>query len=261
MPNSELESTIKSPNDDLAYASATIARLWTELEFERCEHRKTVEGANHRIEGPEELEAQVAIRETELETYTNEGAFMSEDTRTRNAFVFWRAIVSEIRRGKPGFVVYLPRPASELIKAVAEELAEAQKRPETHYDATKEQIEELRSAREETKNMREDMGAIDVVSCPGGQALKERKRRVFLDAKRKKLKTDGDVPPNARLKSISQAPVDTPPRDPFATLEQQVPKPPLPEPRRAAARSQAGTTANGDAFLAQLEQEVHKKRR
>ncbi|KIO09306.1 hypothetical protein M404DRAFT_996899 [Pisolithus tinctorius Marx 270] len=68
MPNSELESTIKSPNDDLAYASATIARLWTELEFERCEHRKTVEGANHRIEGPEELEAQVAIRETELET-------------------------------------------------------------------------------------------------------------------------------------------------------------------------------------------------
>lgn len=34
------------------------------------------------------------------------------------------------------FPVY--RPASELIKAVAEELAEAQKRPETHYDATKE---------------------------------------------------------------------------------------------------------------------------
>lgn len=131
-------------------------------------------------------------------------------------------------------------------------------------ETRRQQIEELRSACEETKNMREDMGAIAVVpgevegvhaegsSSPGSQALKEHKRRAFLDAKWKKLKTDGDVPPNARLKSISQTPVDTPPRDPFATLEQQVPKPPLPEPKRAAARSQAGTTANADAFLAQI---------
>lgn len=31
-------------------------------------------------------------------------------------------------------------------------------------ETRRQQIEELRSAREETKNMREDMGAIDVVS-------------------------------------------------------------------------------------------------
>ncbi|KAI5999449.1 hypothetical protein EDC04DRAFT_1089517 [Pisolithus marmoratus] len=37
------------------------------FEFERREHWETVEEANHRIE---ELEAQVAIRETELETCT-----------------------------------------------------------------------------------------------------------------------------------------------------------------------------------------------
>ncbi|KAI6014297.1 hypothetical protein EDC04DRAFT_3145146 [Pisolithus marmoratus] len=66
IPATALESTTKSPNDDvLAYASAIIARLRSELEFERREHRKTVDEANHRIE---ELEAQVAIRETELET-------------------------------------------------------------------------------------------------------------------------------------------------------------------------------------------------
>ncbi|KIO09303.1 hypothetical protein M404DRAFT_310533 [Pisolithus tinctorius Marx 270] len=63
---SELESTAKNANEDLlAYASAIIARLRSELEFERREHRNTVEEANHRIE---ELEAQVAVRETELET-------------------------------------------------------------------------------------------------------------------------------------------------------------------------------------------------
>ncbi|KIO09182.1 hypothetical protein M404DRAFT_308389 [Pisolithus tinctorius Marx 270] len=66
MPANELESTAKSPNDDLlVYASAIITRLRSELEFERREHRNTVEEANHRIE---ELEAQVAVRETELET-------------------------------------------------------------------------------------------------------------------------------------------------------------------------------------------------
>ncbi|KAI6108234.1 hypothetical protein F5141DRAFT_105131 [Pisolithus sp. B1] len=65
-PANGLESTTKSPSDDLlAYASAIIARLRSELEFERREHRKTIAEANHHIE---ELEAQVAIRETELET-------------------------------------------------------------------------------------------------------------------------------------------------------------------------------------------------
>ncbi|KAI6024654.1 hypothetical protein BKA83DRAFT_214604 [Pisolithus microcarpus] len=64
-PANGLESNTKSPSDDLlAYASAIIARLRSELEFERREHRKTIEEANLHIE---ELEAQVAIRETELE--------------------------------------------------------------------------------------------------------------------------------------------------------------------------------------------------
>ncbi|KAI5982522.1 hypothetical protein EDC04DRAFT_2592733, partial [Pisolithus marmoratus] len=66
IPATALEFTTKSPSGDLlAYASAIIARLWSELEFERRKHQKTVEEANHRIE---ELEAQVAIREMELET-------------------------------------------------------------------------------------------------------------------------------------------------------------------------------------------------
>ncbi|KAI6043860.1 hypothetical protein EDC04DRAFT_2890565 [Pisolithus marmoratus] len=85
IPATALESTTKSPSDDLlAYASAIIARLRSELEFERREHRKTVEEANHRIE---ELEAQVAIRETELETQSftrtkDMGVLVYDDTVT-----------------------------------------------------------------------------------------------------------------------------------------------------------------------------------
>lgn len=55
-------------NDLLEYASSIIAKLRTELEFERREHGKTAEEANIRIE---ELEAKVAVREAELETCIN----------------------------------------------------------------------------------------------------------------------------------------------------------------------------------------------
>lgn len=166
-----------------------------------------------------------------------------------------------------------------------------------HYDATKEvrakgaafyqfsadeetrkqQMEELRSAREETKKTRDEIGAVDVIpgevegmraedsSGSGSRALEKRKReiesrRALLEAKRKKLKTDGEVPPS-QSKSISHTPVTIPSKDPFAALEHQVSRSPPPEPKQAAARSQAMMTSEADAFLAQLEQEVLKKRK
>ncbi|KAH7911086.1 hypothetical protein BJ138DRAFT_32881 [Hygrophoropsis aurantiaca] len=49
-----------------AYASSMITRLRMELDNERKAHKKTLEDANLRID---ELEVQVAIRESELETY------------------------------------------------------------------------------------------------------------------------------------------------------------------------------------------------
>ncbi|KIK91479.1 hypothetical protein PAXRUDRAFT_149414 [Paxillus rubicundulus Ve08.2h10] len=56
-------------NDDLiTYATSIVARLRTELDFERQGHNKTAEEANLRIE---ELEAQVAVREAELEACLN----------------------------------------------------------------------------------------------------------------------------------------------------------------------------------------------
>lgn len=191
------------------------------------------------------------------------------------------------------FPVY--EPSAERVQAVAEELAEAQKRPEMHYDAAKEvrakgaafyrfsadeetrrqQMEELRSVREETKKTREETGAVDVIpgevegmraEDSGSRALEKRKReienrRALLEAKRKKLKTEGDVAPNSQPKSILQTPAATSSKDPFAALERQVPNPPSPEPKRAAVRSQAAKTTDADAFLAQLEHEVLKKRK
>ncbi|KAI6043856.1 hypothetical protein EDC04DRAFT_538101 [Pisolithus marmoratus] len=53
------------PHTDCPFPTSENDRCGLLFEFERCEHQKTVEEANHRIE---ELEAQVVIRETELET-------------------------------------------------------------------------------------------------------------------------------------------------------------------------------------------------
>ncbi|KAF9223927.1 hypothetical protein BS17DRAFT_781436 [Gyrodon lividus] len=58
----------KCNNDLLAYATSIIARLRTELDFERQGHSRTIEEANLRIE---ELEAQIAVREAELEACIN----------------------------------------------------------------------------------------------------------------------------------------------------------------------------------------------
>ncbi|KAL4064520.1 hypothetical protein J3A83DRAFT_4376741 [Scleroderma citrinum] len=64
-----LDATIKRHDSDLLeYASSVIARLRTELVFERHQHCRTAEEANTRIE---ELEAKIAVREAELETCIN----------------------------------------------------------------------------------------------------------------------------------------------------------------------------------------------
>jgi hypothetical protein len=130
------------------------------------------------------------------------------------------------------FPVY--EPSAERVKAVQDELAEANNPLSSHYDASgevrakgagfyqfsgddetrKKQMEDLRGAREDTKKTREDLGAMDV--RPGevegmreesgqstSRALEKRKReieerRALLEAKRKKTKKtpegDGDGP-------------------------------------------------------------------
>lgn len=192
------------------------------------------------------------------------------------------------------FPVY--EPSAERVKAVEEELIEAQKRPDTHYDAAKEvrakgaafyqfsadeetrkqQMEELRSAREGTKKTREDVGAVDVQ--PGevegmcddetsstNRALEKRKReienrRALLEAKRKKLKVDGNAPPSQAMPEPQTPPVFNQANDPFAALETQVSKT-LPRKPKAAICLNVASTVDADAFLAQLEQEVLKKQK
>lgn len=192
------------------------------------------------------------------------------------------------------FPVY--EPSVERVKAVEEELIEAQKRPDTHYDAAKEvrakgaafyqfsadeetrkqQMEELRSAREETKQTREDVGAVDV--RPGevegmradetsstNRALEKRKReienrRALLEAKRKKLKVDGNTPPSQPMPEPQTPPVFNQATDPLAALETQISKPPSRK-SKVAIRSNVASTVDADAFLAQLEQEVLKKQK
>ena len=73
------KASMKRDNDLLEYASSIIARLRTELEFERHEHRKTAEEANIRID---ELEAKVAVRELELESCINTPPQRTNDDET-----------------------------------------------------------------------------------------------------------------------------------------------------------------------------------
>lgn len=177
-----------------------------------------------------------------------------------------------------------------------EELIEAQKHPETHYDAAKEvrakgaafyqfsadeetrkqQMEELQSAREETKKTREEMGAVNVL--PGevegmradetgstNRALEKRKRdiesrRALLEAKRKKPKIEGSAPSSQPVSQSQTPPAFYRPNDPFAALESRASKPPSRE-AKTGARSNVTSTVDADAFLAQLEQEVLMKRK
>ncbi|KIJ67071.1 hypothetical protein HYDPIDRAFT_26477 [Hydnomerulius pinastri MD-312] len=98
----ELRSAKENHNDNLlAYATSIIARLRTELDFERQNHSRTAEEANLRIE---ELDAKVAVREVELEACINSPSHKSEPNAT-----FGRTT------GKPisGRKVSQPKPISD----------------------------------------------------------------------------------------------------------------------------------------------------
>ncbi|KAG6332755.1 hypothetical protein ID866_6329 [Astraeus odoratus] len=190
------------------------------------------------------------------------------------------------------FPVY--EPSAERVKAVEEELIEAQKRPDMHYDAAKEvrakgaafyqfsadeetrkqQMEELRSAREETKKTRQEMGAADVrpgevegmraedTGSSTTRALEKRKReienrRALLEAKRRKVKTDGDGLPNQPESSPQPLFASV---DPFAALEKQATAPLAQQPKSERPLSETANPTEADAFLAQLEQDVLRKR-
>ncbi|KIJ67067.1 hypothetical protein HYDPIDRAFT_26474 [Hydnomerulius pinastri MD-312] len=203
----------------------------------------------------------------------------------------------DIIRNPVGFFpVY--EPSAERLKAVEDELAEADNPLGAHYDASKEirakgagfyqfsadeetrqqQMEELRSAREETKKTREDAGAVDV--RPGevegmreeesgssrSRALEKRKReienrRALLEAKRKKVKTEDDPPAPIASSSSTAPPVTFTTDDPFAALEKQAARPTSHTPKSTGSRTAKVGPADADAFLAQLEQDILKRRK
>ncbi|KAG9314896.1 hypothetical protein JVU11DRAFT_4000 [Chiua virens] len=183
------------------------------------------------------------------------------------------------------FPVY--EPSAERVKAVQEEFAEENNPLASHYDASREvrakgaafyqfsgeeemrkkQMEELRTAREETKKTREDLGANDV--RPGevegmreesgsstSRALEKRKRdieqrRALLEAKRRKTKTT----PNEATSSA------TPPStfvagDPFAAPEKKATS----QTPEVVETRPTNNYSDADTFLAQLEQDMLKKR-
>lgn len=194
------------------------------------------------------------------------------------------------------FPVY--EPSAERVKAVQDELAEADNPLSSHYDASNEvrakgaafyqfsgdeetrmkQMEELRAAREDTKKTREDLGATDIrpgevegMRQESGQstsrALEKRKReieerRALLEAKRKKTKVaperDGNGVPGQASSSMTPAPVTFVASDPFAALEKNAS--PSRTPEISETHSTKGAYSDADAFLAQLEQDMLKRR-
>ena len=191
------------------------------------------------------------------------------------------------------FPVY--EPSAERVKAVQDELAEANNPLASHYDASKEvrpkgaafyqfsgdeetrkqQMEELRTAREETKQTREDFGAMDV--RPGevegmreqsgqstSRALEKRKReieerRALLEAKRKKTKVLPDGEGEGQSSSSAAPPMTFVANDPFVTLEKQAAAPASRTPETPETRITKNGLSEADAFLAQLEQDILKK--
>ncbi|KIK95423.1 hypothetical protein PAXRUDRAFT_140684 [Paxillus rubicundulus Ve08.2h10] len=184
-------------------------------------------------------------------------------------------------------------PSAERIQAVEEEFAEAENPLSAHYDASKEvrakgaafyqfsadeetrkqQMEELRVAREETRKTREDMGALDVQpgeveglreegESSGSRALAKRKReienrRALLEAKRRKAKTE-EVVATGSSSTSTAPPTSLVSRDPFATLEQvSACNPHAPKP----LDTRPANYVDADSFLAQLEQDMSKKRK
>lgn len=195
------------------------------------------------------------------------------------------------------FPVY--EPSAERVKAVQDELAEADNPLSSHYDATKEvrakgaafyqfsadeetrkqQMDELRAAREETMMTREDIGAMDIrpgevegMRQEGSQttsrALEKRKReieerRALLEAKRRKTKAvpegDGNTV-SGQPSSSATPPVTFVTSDAFAALEKKAVASTSRTPELSETRSTKGAYSDADTFLAQLEQDMLKKR-
>lgn len=187
------------------------------------------------------------------------------------------------------FPVY--EPSAERVKAVQDELAEADNPLSSHYDASKEvrakgaayyqfsgdeearkkQMEELKTARDETKKTREDLGAMDI--RPGevegmredsgqstSRALEKRKReieerRALLEAKRRKTKVtpDGEVASGRSSSSVT-------PSVTFVAPETEAVAPTSRTPETLNTRTTRGGYSDADAFLAQLEQDILKRR-
>ncbi|KAK7033065.1 hypothetical protein R3P38DRAFT_781486 [Favolaschia claudopus] len=178
------------------------------------------------------------------------------------------------------FPVY--QPSNDRVEQIEKEFAEANNPLGTHYDADAEvrargagfyqfskdeetrkaQMEELKSAREETEKMRKEAGAVNVLpgevegmqdsgSTGKSRAMEKRKReleerRKMLDAKRRKLTTsEGNssnrTPEPASSTGTIKPGIPSVTRDPFTALE--------------SASKGAPVENDADKFLASLEQE------
>ncbi|KAF9450339.1 hypothetical protein P691DRAFT_665491 [Macrolepiota fuliginosa MF-IS2] len=187
------------------------------------------------------------------------------------------------------FPIYTP--SAERVAEIAKEYAEENNPLNVHYDAAKEvrakgagyyqfsadeetrrqQMEELKAAREETGKTRKETGAVDVL--PGevegmretptkSRAMEKRKRemeerRKMLEEKRKKPKTTHAE----SSKGLAAAPTTRPPEaaeiNPFAVLESAT-APTLTPKLTKKSVQKAGPIPDADAFLAQLEQDFLK---
>lgn len=198
------------------------------------------------------------------------------------------------------FPVY--EPSAERVEAIRAEYAEESNPLDIHYDASQEvrakgagfyqfsgdeetrkrQMEELRRARDETEQTRQELGAVDL--APGeiegmvavqdesagmkkSRAMEKRKReleerRKMLDAKRRKK--DPGLASTERTAAVSpvpsastSAPTDTTStNDPFALLEAQATSTIR---KGQPGSSVAASTTAADDFLASLERDMLKR--
>lgn len=199
------------------------------------------------------------------------------------------------------FPIY--EPSAERVAAITQAHSEANNPLAVHYDASAEvrakgagfyqfsgdeetrrqQMEELKFAREETERTRKDVGAVDlrpgelegmqdngesnVVGLNKSRAMEKRKReleerRRIVDAKRRKVKGGADDSiPGAEmgektfeasvpiLPTVAAAPSDT-----FVALEAQAH--PVNKRRKEKGKAKADPKAAADDFLARLEQDI-----
>ncbi|KAH0585415.1 hypothetical protein H2248_008655 [Termitomyces sp. 'cryptogamus'] len=205
-----------------------------------------------------------------------------------------------IRNPVNHFPIY--EPSAERVAEITAKFAEENNPLNNHYDASREnrakgaafyqfsgdeetrrkQMEELKAAREETGQMRQELGAMDVRpgeiegmqdAGDGGssRAMEKRKReleerRKLLDAKRRKVNggTDSDSPAlqplseSASMGSTSVVPSSSPalaPLDPLAALEAKT------KLGRDKGKAKEIPASDADGFLAQLEHDLLSKGR